>query len=35
MCLYRTKNELVRGKTYLTREDARADIFEYIEILYK
>jgi putative transposase len=28
------KKERVRGKTYLTRDAARADIFDYIEVFY-
>jgi putative transposase len=28
------KKERIRGKTYLTRDEARADIFDYIEIFY-
>jgi len=28
------KKERVRGRTYLTREEARADIFDYIEVFY-
>lgn len=28
------KKERVRGKTYLTRDEARADIFDYIEVFY-
>jgi len=28
------KKERIRGKTYLTREEARADIFDYIEVFY-
>lgn len=28
------KKERIRGKTYLTRDKARADIFDYIEVIY-
>ena len=28
------KKERVRGRTYLTREEARADIFDYIKVFY-
>jgi len=28
------KNERVHGKTYATRADAQADLFEYIEVFY-
>jgi transposase InsO family protein len=28
------KKERVRGKAYLTRDEARADIFDYIEVFY-
>ncbi|MCK5240856.1 IS3 family transposase [bacterium] len=28
------KNELIFDKSFATREDARKDIFEYIEIFY-
>jgi len=28
------KKERIRGKTYLTRDEARADIFDYIEVFY-
>jgi putative transposase len=28
------KKERIRGKTYLTREEARADIYDYIEVFY-
>ena len=28
------KRERIRRKTYATREDARADVFEYIEMFY-
>lgn len=28
------KKERVRGKTYLTRDEARADIFDYVESFY-
>ena len=28
------KKELVHGETYATREEARASLFEYIEVFY-
>jgi putative transposase len=28
------KKERIRGKTYLTRDVARTDIFDYIEVFY-
>ena len=32
--IYRDKVELIHGKTYNTRQEAKTAIFEYIEVFY-